>query len=199
MKIYPFDLPGNIHPLAWVFLGFGLDTKRVNELAKHVFDDLGARLNLEIDTSVEVCVAVDWPFEKEGYTAASVGDEVDWVACSEGAIRVREGHLPPGLKLDKHTGHITGRIREPGLYRAVFEVGPRVKYDPLGGNGSPESKGMWIPIDQDLFEPELTLDEYPATVADLDDVEKSKLLAELQAWQNTQVAKGVTADGDSSA
>lgn len=199
-KLYPFDLPESIHPLAWVFLGFGLDTKRVNALAKHVFDDLGARVNFDVERTVEVCLAVDWPFDKEGYRPVAVGDAFDESCCSEGAVHIIEGHLPPGLTLEKHTGRIVGTVRETGLYRAVVQVGPRVKYDPLGGNGSPESPGVWIPINQPRMQPETV--EVPKSLHDLDALELDRLEAEIQKAKRAKLVQEVEAsevdDGHSS-
>lgn len=196
-KLYPFDLPGDIHPLAWMFLGFGLDTKRVNALTKHVFDDLGARVNLDAENTVEVCFAVDWPFEKEGYRPAAVGDVFDEACCSEGAVHIAEGHLPPGLTLERHTGRIVGTVRETGLYRAVVQVGPRVKYDPLGGNGSPESPGVWIPISQPRMQPETV--EVPKSLVDLDALELDQLEAEIQKAKRAKlVQESEVDDGHSS-
>ena len=188
-RIYPFDLPGNIHPLAWTLLGFGLDSKTMSALARHLFDKLGARVDLEDQESVTVSFAVDWARDPEGRQVASVGDEIDQVISESGAVELVAGHLPPGVRLQRHTGRIVGTITAPGLYAATFAVGPRVKYDPLGGNGTPDSPGIWIGINEPRREPITRLADFPVTVADLNEAEKSRLLAELQAWQNGQVAK----------
>lgn len=188
-KLYPFDLPESIHPLAWVFLGFGLDTKRVNALAKHVFDDLGARADFEVSDTLTVSFAVDWPFEIPDSIAASVGEEVRFNAAPAGAVHIIDGHLPPGLRLERHTGDIAGVVREPGLYKAVIEVGPRVKYDTLGGNGSPESAGVWIPINQPRQQPETVA--VPKSLHDLDALELDRLEAEIQKAKRARLVQDV--------
>lgn len=191
-KLYPFDLPDNIHPLAWVFLGFGLDTKRVNALSKHVFDELGARMNFERSGTLTVSFAVDWPFDVPNSITATVGEDVRFNAVAEGAVHIIDGHLPPGLKLEKHTGDIAGVVREPGLYKAVIEVGPRVKYDPLGGNGSPESPGVWIPIGQDRQVPEPV--EVPKSLNGLDALELDRLEAEIQKAKRARLVQDAEAE-----
>ena len=192
-RIYPFDLPESIHPMAWTLLGFGLDRKTMSALARHLFDKLGARVDLEDQESVTVSFAVDWARDPEGRLVASVGEHIDQMVSATGAVELVNGHLPPGVRLQRHTGRIVGTITAPGLYSATFAVGPRIKYDPLGGNGAPDSPGIWIGINEPRQEIETKLHEFPATVADLDEAEKSRLLAELQAWQNGQIAK--EADG----
>ncbi len=53
MKLYPFRMPENVHPYAWVLLGFGLPGELLDKLARHLFDDLGyAMLNRVIDNSI---------------------------------------------------------------------------------------------------------------------------------------------------
>ena len=201
-KLYPFELPSTIHPLAWVFLAFGLDQKLVNDLAKHVFDDLGARLLVDEPRSVVASFAVDWPFEKDGYIAALTGEEVRLTVAPFGAVRIVEGHLPPGLKLERHTGDIVGTIREAGLYSATIEIGPRVKFDPLGGNGSPDSGGTWIPINQPRMEPDPVV--VPTTLNDLDELQLDQLQADIQRAirakqvRDADVGGEVPGDGHSS-
>lgn len=44
METYPYDIPEDKHPLAWVFFnagGISPDLDTAEALAKHVFDDLG--------------------------------------------------------------------------------------------------------------------------------------------------------------
>ena len=52
MKLYPFRMPENVHPYAWVLLGFGLPGELLDKLARHLFDDLdrkSTRLNSSHD------------------------------------------------------------------------------------------------------------------------------------------------------
>lgn len=191
--IYPCDLPAGVHPLAWTLLGFGLDGERLDAMARHLFDDLGARIDFEPQDNVVIGFAVDWPRDPGERQVVSVGQHVDVIVAEHGAVELVAGHLPPGVRLERHTGRLVGAFTTPGLYAATFRVGPRVKYDPMGGDGSPESPGMWIPVGQPRQEPVTRLSEFPATVNDLTDLEKSQLLVELRAWQAGQVAK--EADG----
>ena len=38
MKLYPFRMPENVHPYAWVLLGFGLPGELLDKLARHLFE-----------------------------------------------------------------------------------------------------------------------------------------------------------------
>lgn len=192
-RIYPFDLPPDIHPMAWAVLGFGLDGKRASALARHLFDDLGARIELDSQNDVQVSFAVDWPRDPEGRREVSVGDEIDEVISPTGAVALTAGHLPPGVRLEKHTGRIRGTIREPGLYAATFSVGPRVKYDPLGGNGTPGEPGTWIPIGQPRAVFEST--PVPETLDGLSPEELEELIVRAQEAQRAQTIKEAD-DGD---
>lgn len=184
--LYPFDLPADVHPDSWLLLGFGLMPEQIAVLSKHLFDDMGLRLAK--DTSEQV---FSWAvgLDAEGRERVEVGDEVDVLVASNGAVRLTDGALPPGVRLVKHEGRLRGVFTHEGLYDATVTVGPVVKYDPLGSPGGPGDPGVWIPVGQARQVPEPALSEFPATVGDLDDSDKDRLLAELLAWRDGQAIR----------
>lgn len=147
MKIYPFDVPEGAHPLAWALYGFGLDAPMINKLCEHLFDQLGARLATPEPREITLAWAVDWPLDAEGRDVVSVGDELDEALGVDTAAMLIDGALPPGIRIIGHTGRLAGTFTKPGLYRATVRLAPKVKYDPLGGPGGPDTAGKWIPID----------------------------------------------------
>lgn len=185
--LYPFDLPADVHPDSWLLLGFGLMPEQIAVLSKHLFDDMGLRLVK--DTSERV---FSWAvgLDVEGRERVEVGDEVDVLVASNGAVRLTGGALPPGVRLVKHEGRLRGVFTHEGLYEATVTVGPVVKYDPLGSPGGPGDPGVWIPVGQPRAEAVTALSEFPASAEDLDDSEKDRLLAELLAWRDGQTIKG---------
>lgn len=184
MKLYPFDLPPGAHPMVWTLLGFGLQPDQVNALARHLYDDLGVRLHEGRDEETfSWAVGVD----ARDRERVEVGDEVDVIVSDRGAVRISGGALPPGVRLEKHSGKLVGTFTHPGLYSVTIQVGPAVKYDPLGSPGGPLDPGIWIPVDQPRQEPETNLQKIPLSIAELSDREKDHALAELMAW-----ADGVT-------
>lgn len=178
MKLYPFDLPDGIHPDAWVLLGFGLPGEVVDRLARHLFDDVGVRLpSLEpVEHTFKWAVGT----EATGYERLEVGDVID-KKIDGGAVRITGGAAPPGVRLDKTTKRLKGTLAHAGLYTVTVTVFPTVKYDPLGSPGGPEDPGMWIPVEQARQQVTTALNEFPATVEDLSDAQKDRLLAELMA------------------
>lgn len=94
--LYPFDLPADVHPDSWLLLGFGLMPEQIAVLSKHLFDDMGLRLVK--DTSERV---FSWAvgLDVEGRERVEVGDEVDVLVASNGAVRLTDGALPPGVRL----------------------------------------------------------------------------------------------------
>jgi alpha-galactosidase len=47
-------------------------------------------------------------------------------ATGERPLRYEAGNLPPGLKLDRQSGHISGSIDQPGEYAVTFKVANRL-------------------------------------------------------------------------
>ena len=186
MKLYPFRMPENVHPYAWVLLGFGLPGELLDKLARHLFDDLGVSM-----PSLEP-VAHDFKWsvgiEQDGYERVEVGDVLD-IPIEGGAVRITGGALPPGVRLDKTGKRLYGTLTHSGLYSVTVTVLPAVKYDPLGSAGGPEDPGAWIPVDQPRKKVDAGLSEFPSTVDDLSAEEKDRLLAALMAERDGRTIK----------
>ena len=192
MKLYPFRMPENVHPYAWVLLGFGLPGELLDKLARHLFDDLGVSM-----PSLEpVTHDFNWSvgIEQDGYERVEVGDVLD-IPIEGGAVRITGGALPPGIRLDKTNKRIHGTFTHGGLYSVTVTISPAVKYDPLGSAGGPEDPGVWIPVDQPRKRVDAGLRAFPTTVDDLDADEKDRLLAALMAERDGRVIKEAD-DGD---
>ena len=192
MKLYPFRIPENVHPYAWVLLGFGLPGELLDKLARHLFDDLGVSMPSLEPVEREFKWAVG--FEQDGYERAEVGDYVS-TPLDGGAVRITGGALPPGIRLDKTNKRIHGTFTHGGLYSVTVTIFPAVKYDPLGSAGGPEDPGVWIPVNQPRKQVDAGLRAFPTTVDDLDDDEKDRLLAALMAERDGRVIKEAD-DGD---
>ena len=192
MKLYPFRMPENVHPYAWVLLGFGLPGELLDKLARHLFDDLGVSM-----PSLEpVTHDFNWSvgIEQDGYERVEVGDYLS-IPLGGGAVRITGGALPPGIRLDKTNKRIHGTFTHGGLYSVTVTIFPAVKYDPLGSAGGPEDPGVWIPVNQPRKQVDAGLHAFPATVDDLDADEKDRLLAALMAERDGRVIKEAD-DGD---
>ena len=192
MKFYPFRMPENVHPYAWVLLGFGLPGELLDKLARHLFDDLGVSMPSLEPVEREFSWAVG--FEQDGYERAEVGDYVS-IPLDGGAVRITGGALPPGIRLDKTNKRIHGTFTHGGLYSVTVTISPAVKYDPLGSAGGPEDPGVWIPVDQPRKRVDAGLRAFPTTVDDLSVEEKDRLLAALMAERDGRVIKEAD-DGD---
>ena len=192
MKLYPFRMPENVHPYAWVLLGFGLPGELLDKLARHLFDDLGVSM-----PSLEPTVHdFNWSvgIEQDGYERVEVGDVLD-IPIEGGAVRITGGALPPGVRLDKTDKRLYGTLTHGGLYSVTVTAFPAVKYDPLGSAGGPEDPGVWIPVGQPRKRVDAGLRAFPTTVDDLDADEKDRLLAALMAERDGRVIKEAD-DGD---
>ena len=192
MKLYPFRMPENVHPYAWVLLGFGLPGELLDKLARHLFDDLGVSMPSTEPVEREFKWAVG--FEQDGYERAEVGDYLS-ISLDGGAVRITGGALPPGIRLDKTNKRIHGTFTHGGLYSVTVTIFPAVKYDPLGSAGGPEDPGVWIPVNQPRKQVDAGLRAFPTTVDDLDADEKDRLLAALMAERDGRVIKEAD-DGD---
>ncbi|WCZ37861.1 hypothetical protein CJEDD_01170 [Corynebacterium jeddahense] len=187
MKLYPFDVPEGAHPLSWVFYGFGLDATTINQLCRHLFDDLGARLETPEPREVTLAWAVDWPLDVSAREVVSVGDDLDEGVGFDTAVTLTSGALPPGIRLVPHTGRLVGTFKQAGLYQATFRLGPKLKYDPLGGPGGPGAAGKWIPIDQ----PRQTPPTGAAPARQLEDMDLQELEDVIVRAQAAQRAKAI--------
>ena len=126
--------------------------------------------------------------EQDGYERVEVGDVLD-IPIEGGAVRITDGALPPGIRLDKTGKKLYGTLTHGGLYSVTVTVLPTVKYDPLGSAGGPEDPGAWIPIDQPRKKVDAGLGEFPSTVDDLSAEEKDRLLAALMAERDGRTIK----------
>ena len=192
MKLYPFRMPENVHPYAWVLLGFGLPGELLDKLARHLFDDLGVSMPSLEPVAHEFNWAVG--IEQDGYERVEVGDVAD-IPVEGGAVRITDGALPPGVRLDKTGKRLYGTLTHGGLYSVTVTALPAVKYDPLGSPGGPEDPGVWIPAGQPRKQVDSGLGEFPSTVDDLSVEEKDRLLAALMAERDGRVIKEAD-DGD---
>lgn len=191
-EIYPDELlPEGVHPFSKYLLGFGLQPGQVAAIAKHLGDDLGMRLD-ETRSEKFYSWVIGLPGEYPDREKLSVGDRVDITVSDRGAVRLIGGALPPGVKLEKHTGRLVGEIRMSGLYGVTCEIGPAVKYDTLGSPGGPNDKGVWIGFHQPRQVVESPLRDLPATAEGLSDREKDILLASLEAERHRKA--GLRAD-----
>ena len=154
--------------------------------ARHLFDDLGVSM-----PSLEpVTHDFNWSvgIEQDGYERVEVGDVLD-IPIEGGAVRITDGALPPGIRLDKTGKRIYGTLTHGGLYSVTVTIFPAVKYDPLGSAGGPEDPGVWIPADQPRKQVDSGLGEFPSTVDDLSVEEKDRLLAALMAERDGQIGR----------
>lgn len=175
--IVPTRVPESEHPYAGLFLGV-VPEGRESAVARHIFDELGARFQVGEPETITLRWAVDFDTNSDR-TRANVGDIMDMVVpgADRRGVRIVEGHLPPGIRLERHTGKLAGAFAKPGLYDVTLMLGPAVKLDPLGGNGTPGEQVAWIPIAQQRARTESSTPA-PKTLADLSALELSQLAAE---------------------
>ena len=175
--IVPTEVPESEHPYAGLFLGI-VPEGYESRAARHIFDELGARFEVGEPDSITLSWAVDFDTDSDRQRA-NVGDVMDMVVpgADRRGVRIIGGHLPPGIRLERHTGKLVGVFSRPGLYDVTLMLGPAVKLDPLGGAGTPGEAVEWIPIGQQRARAESTTPA-PKTLADLTALELSQLAAE---------------------
>lgn len=144
VDLVPTEIPPGEHPYAGIFEGL-VAPGRESMVARLVFDELGARLTTPDVELVSHAWAVDFALPN-GRDEVAVGDEVAWQVpgADKAGVRVVSGGLPPGIRLQRHTGRLVGTFTTPGVYSVTFAVGPAVKLDHMGGDELPK----WIPVDQ---------------------------------------------------
>lgn len=126
--------PKGVHPLAPLFLhplGMKFTPEMMDELATHLFDMCGAKLHDVEPTSVEYFR--DWKDDRE----------IDEVVPGSEYTAAWSEQLPPGISLCPRTGRMVGTLPR-GQYRWTVRLGPQLRYDALGGSGSPHEDGRWI-------------------------------------------------------
>lgn len=175
--IVPTEVPESEHPYAGLFLGI-VPEGYESRAARHIFDELGARFEVGEPETITMSWAVDFDTDSDR-TRANIGDVMDMVVpgADRRGVRIVEGHLPPGIRLERHTGKLAGVFSRPGLYDVTLMLGPAVKLDPLGGSGTPGEQVAWIPIEQQRARAESSTPA-PKTLADLTALELSQLAAE---------------------
>lgn len=162
---FPHDeWPANMHPMGWVFLhppsdkfgspGIAFEDYQIDALAKHVFDDLGAKLHFVEPRKETVEISVGLTTED-----LIVGHPYEYVidGANDTAVRV-SGALPPGLALVGD--RITGAPTQPGIWTIEIHVGPLVHYQrPLNdGPLGTYNRGQWVDIDTPLQAPPVDLE-----------------------------------------
>lgn len=175
--IVPTEVPESEHPHAGLFLGV-VPEGRESAVARHIFDDLGARFQVGEPETVTLGWAVDFDTDSDRQSA-TVGEELDFQipGADRRGVRIAEGYLPPGIEINRHNGTLTGTFAKPGLYDVTVALGPAVKLDPLGGTGTPGEQVAWIPVNQKRARAESTTPA-PKTLDGLTALELSQLAAE---------------------
>ncbi|KXU16894.1 hypothetical protein [Corynebacterium simulans] len=188
--IAPTQVPESEHPYAGLFLGVvpeGYESKA----ARHIFDELGARLEIGESETIRLGWAVDFDTDSDR-RRATVGESLDFQipGADRRGVRIVEGHLPPGIELHRHTGKLVGVFSRPGVYDVTLMLGPAVKLDPLGGAGTPGDAVAWIPINQQRARAESSTPA-PKTLADLTALELSQLAAEVMRLERLKAMEEV--------
>lgn len=175
--IVPTPVPESEHPYAGLFLGV-VPEGRESAVARHVFDDLGARFQVGDAETIRLGWAVDFDTDSDR-ERATVGESLDFTipGADKRGVCIIDGHLPPGIEIHRHNGTLTGTFAKPGLYDLTLALGPAVKLDPLGGMGTPGEQVAWIPINQKRARAESTTPA-PKTLDGLTALELSQLAAE---------------------
>lgn len=175
--IVPTQVPETEHPYAGLFLGV-VPEGRESAVARHIFDELGARFQVGEPETITLGWAVDFDTDSDRQRA-QVGERLDFQipGADRRGVRIVEGYLPPGVELNRHNGTLTGTFAKPGLYDVILVLGPAVKLDPLGGMGTPGEQVAWIPINQKRARAESTTPA-PKTLDGLSALELSQLAAE---------------------
>jgi|GEM_PF-1229265 len=175
--IVPTPVPESEHPYAGLFLGV-VPEGRESAVARHIFDELGARFEVGEPETVTLGWAVDFETDSDRQ-CVTVGEELDFQipGADRRGVRIVEGHLPPGIRLERHTGRLAGVFAKPGLYDVTLALGPAVKLDPLGGTGTPGEQVAWIPINQKRARAQ-SATPAPKTLDGLSALELSQLAAE---------------------
>ena len=173
----PTRVPESEHPYAGLFLGV-VPEGRESAVARHIFDELGARFQVGEPETITLGWAVDFDTDSDRQRATG-GESLDFQipGADRRGVRIVEGHLPPGIEINRHNGTLTGKFTKPGLYDVTVALGPAVKLDPLGGTGTPGEQVAWIPINQKRARAQSTTPA-PKTLDGLTALELSQLAAE---------------------
>src|SRR5699024_11263576 len=105
-------------------LGFGFPGELLARLARHLFDDLCVSM-----PSLEpVAHDFNWSvgIEQDGYERVEVGDVLD-IPIEGGAVRITDGALPRGVRLDKTRKRLYGTLTDGGRYSVTVTALPAAK------------------------------------------------------------------------
>lgn len=178
--MWPYPVPEGMHPYAPLLikpLGFNMDIDLINDLCRFLFDLVGVKLHDQEPTTVEY--SRGWDDSRE----------VDELVPGGSLAAVWCPVLPPGLSLDPRTGLMKGTLPE-GVWSWTVHVGPQIKFDALGGVGSPNEDGRWIgALEERQGAVQVVEDSAaPIDVSKLTAKQRALLLAELQ--KNNSDEKG---------
>lgn len=188
--VVPTSVPASEHPYAGLFLGV-VPEGRESTVARHIFDQLGARIQFPDTTKVSTGWAVGVSTLEERHRV-EVGDVVEYVipGAENSAVRIVSGHLPPGVQINKHDGTLTGEFTKPGLFDVTFSIGPAIKLDPLGGLGTPGEPVAWIDIDSPRTKAKSHA-TIPPSLESLSALELSQLAAEAMRLERLKAVEEI--------
>jgi hypothetical protein len=158
--------PEGHHPMVQLMLaplGMRFEPEVMDDLARWWFDMIGLRL-----ADVEPTVLEFHRGWKDDRLVDETIREADRAA-------VWSEQLPPGVSLDNFTGRMAGEL-PPGDYRWEVRVGPQVKWDSRGGDGTPDTGGGWIGALEDRED----MTTPPVDVSVLTEDQKAALRAALE-------------------
>lgn len=165
-QVFPYPVPEKFHPYSGLLvrpLGLRLEPELIHDLCVFLFDMMGCKFHDVEPATHEFSVGWDDPRKVDEMIP---GGDLTSTWCP---------NLPPGLSLDPRTGHMHGTL-EPGPWEWTVHTGPQMKFDAMGGTGSPYEDGQWIGWLENRFEPEPI---HPTDVSQMTVEQKEQLLAAL--------------------
>lgn len=165
--MFEHPAPEGMHPMVQLLLhpmGMRFTPEMMNDLATFLFDMVGVRLADITPRTID--------FHRRWGDDRVVDETIEdaKVTC------VWSEQLPPGVSLDPFTGRMVGEL-PAGDYRWQVRVGPQVKYDALGGTGSPNDEGRWIGVLEEREE----IDRGAVDVSSMSSEQRAALRAALDA------------------
>ena len=163
--MFPYKVPEDAHPMSPILvraLGLQMQPDMINDLCVFLFDMVGLKLH-DVRPRVE---HFSWGWDDPR--------KVDIRIPGADKAAVWSPLLPPGLRIDAERGRLRGTLEE-GPWECDIHIGPAVKYDALGGSGSPNEPGVWI----GALEERQPVETPPIDVSTLTAEQRAALLAEL--------------------